>query len=252
MHTEEDNFRDERVRLNVGGKVHETYVSTLMRFPNSLLGTMLASRNRGMVRPDEKGEVFIDRNGDLFSVILDFYRSGGATSPYLNNHYLPSAIQAEMDYFLLPHPKENAAIHQYATEDDPGFGAKVASLALSCAIKQLTLDDFTNLKRMIKQALLHAAQKGKKEVTIRLTPSGSTFFGEDSEGNDLYIIKNSHCKQIIENLTSRTLLMRDMKYMGLTPTIYNFGASTWCISFRLFDEDTPLRTDGGDDVQLIG
>jgi hypothetical protein len=42
----EDQFKqqDERIRINVGGRIFESYASTLRKYPNTLLGTMLHPR----------------------------------------------------------------------------------------------------------------------------------------------------------------------------------------------------------------
>ncbi|KAI9141935.1 BTB/POZ protein [Paraphysoderma sedebokerense] len=66
---------EERVILNVGGIKYETFVSTLLKYPDSLLGTMFNERNRQLAKPDAKNEYFFDRNGQIFTVVLDFYRS---------------------------------------------------------------------------------------------------------------------------------------------------------------------------------
>lgn len=55
----------ERVKLNVGGTRYETCLSTLQQFPETLLGTMFDPRNEHILKKDESGEVFIDRNGKV-------------------------------------------------------------------------------------------------------------------------------------------------------------------------------------------
>ncbi|KAK5975226.1 K+ channel tetramerization domain protein, partial [Trichostrongylus colubriformis] len=60
----------DRIRLNVGGSVFETTISTLKKVPNTVLSTMVAERWRG------HGELFIDRDPTHFSKILNYLRDG--------------------------------------------------------------------------------------------------------------------------------------------------------------------------------
>ena len=62
----------ERVILNVGGKIFITYKETLQRFPDTLLGRMFSSSSL-MAHPDCKGEYFFDRNARFFAPILNWY-----------------------------------------------------------------------------------------------------------------------------------------------------------------------------------
>lgn len=64
------------VTLNVGGRIFETCLGTLLKYPDSLLSKMFDpdSHMKPSVK-DKNGNWFIDRNPDLFSSVLDFYRS---------------------------------------------------------------------------------------------------------------------------------------------------------------------------------
>lgn len=70
-----DMFKS-RVKLNVGGSKFETTLSTLTRYPESMLGTMFSGRDGISVPVDDDGYVFIDRDGTHFRSILNFLRSG--------------------------------------------------------------------------------------------------------------------------------------------------------------------------------
>ena len=53
------------VKLNVGGKIYETALSTLQRDPNSMLAAMFSGRHE--LKPNvTDGSYFIDRDGKLF------------------------------------------------------------------------------------------------------------------------------------------------------------------------------------------
>ncbi|XP_052047211.1 potassium channel regulatory protein [Apodemus sylvaticus] len=61
------------VTLNVGGKIFTTRLSTLKQFPASRLAGMLDGRDPEFKTVD--GQIFVDRDGALFSFILDFLRN---------------------------------------------------------------------------------------------------------------------------------------------------------------------------------
>lgn len=57
----------EPVNLNVGGYVYSTSLSTLQRYPDSMLGAMFCG-DVPTVR-DTRGNYFIDRDGPLFRYV---------------------------------------------------------------------------------------------------------------------------------------------------------------------------------------
>lgn len=67
----------ETIVINVGGKRYETLISTLSRFPDSLLGD--PARRIRHLNPVTK-EYFFDRNRFCFDTILEFYRTGEGLS----------------------------------------------------------------------------------------------------------------------------------------------------------------------------
>lgn len=61
------------IKLNIGGVHYTTSLLTLLRFPDSMIGTMFSGRFQ--LQPDSDGCYFIDRDGTNFSYILNFLRS---------------------------------------------------------------------------------------------------------------------------------------------------------------------------------
>jgi len=61
------------INLNIGGTLFHTYRSTLLKYPDSLLFTLLLDDD---VEKDEDGVILLDRNGMYFSYILDWLRDG--------------------------------------------------------------------------------------------------------------------------------------------------------------------------------
>ncbi|KAK3519066.1 hypothetical protein QTP70_016352 [Hemibagrus guttatus] len=67
------------VTLNVGGHLYTTSISTLQRYPDSMLGAMF--RGDLPTTRDAQGNYFIDRDGTLFRYILNFLRTSELTLP---------------------------------------------------------------------------------------------------------------------------------------------------------------------------
>lgn len=67
------------VTLNVGGHLYTTSLSTLQRYPDSMLGAMF--RGDFPTTRDSQGNYFIDRDGTLFRYILNFLRTSELTLP---------------------------------------------------------------------------------------------------------------------------------------------------------------------------
>ena len=86
-----------RVKLNVGGSKFETTLTTLTRYPDSMLGSMFSGRHE--VPPDEEDYIFIDRDGTHFRTILNFLRTGvlDVTSSTKD----ATELKREMEYYQL-------------------------------------------------------------------------------------------------------------------------------------------------------
>lgn len=59
---------DKRIKLNVGGKIYETYLDTLILHKDSMLGIMFSGKYN--LDKDDNGCYFIDRDGDIFRYIF--------------------------------------------------------------------------------------------------------------------------------------------------------------------------------------
>ena len=67
----------EVVELNVGGKLYTTSLQTLLKDPESLLAKYFDGTEK--IPKDANGKCFIDRDGILFSYVLEFLRNGKLT-----------------------------------------------------------------------------------------------------------------------------------------------------------------------------
>jgi hypothetical protein len=62
-----------KIKLNVGGKIFTTSLSTLTMEKNTFFSSMFSEEFN--TQPDEDGEYFIDRNPEHFHLILDYLRN---------------------------------------------------------------------------------------------------------------------------------------------------------------------------------
>ncbi|KAI8499779.1 Guanylate-binding protein 5 [Branchiostoma belcheri] len=73
VHVEEQAMFPDVVELNVGGTHFTTCLTTLRKYPESMLATMFSGRHR--LARDKDGRYFIDRDGTYFKFVLDFLRT---------------------------------------------------------------------------------------------------------------------------------------------------------------------------------
>ncbi|XP_001640125.3 potassium voltage-gated channel subfamily C member 1 isoform X2 [Nematostella vectensis] len=70
----------DKIIINVGGKRHESYLSTLRNIPDTRLAWLAESiMNKQTEQP--RKEIFFDRHPDLFAIILNYYRTGKLHAP---------------------------------------------------------------------------------------------------------------------------------------------------------------------------
>lgn len=91
-------INDDVVDLNVGGKRFSTLRTTLTKYPGSMLEAMFSGRHR--FTQDRKGNYFIDRNPEIFKLILEFLRIDNF--PFFQSPNERVAFFRELDYFGLP------------------------------------------------------------------------------------------------------------------------------------------------------
>ncbi|CEP09255.1 hypothetical protein [Parasitella parasitica] len=65
-------FQDEKIKLNVGGQLFETSLTTLRKDPNSMLASMFSDNST--IQPDADNSYFIDRDGTYFRFVLNYLR----------------------------------------------------------------------------------------------------------------------------------------------------------------------------------
>ncbi|XP_073430223.1 BTB/POZ domain-containing protein KCTD6 [Dendrobates tinctorius] len=91
------NEMTDPVTLNVGGHVYTTSLSTLTRYPDSMLGAMF--RGDFPTARDSQGNYFIDRDGSLFRYVLNFLRTSELTLPVDFKEF--DLLRKEADFFQI-------------------------------------------------------------------------------------------------------------------------------------------------------
>lgn len=81
------------VNVNVGGYVYTTSLSTLLRFPESMVGCMFSGRLT--IAKDTRGNYFIDRDGELFRYVLNFMRTSQLCLPESFEDFEQLSIEAD-------------------------------------------------------------------------------------------------------------------------------------------------------------
>ena len=80
-HEESDG---DKIVINVGGKRHETFLSTLQTIPDTRLAWFAENEKKNNTRnngQDKAKEVFFDRHPEIFGLILNYYRTGKLHAP---------------------------------------------------------------------------------------------------------------------------------------------------------------------------
>jgi len=90
---------DEIVTINVGGHTFTTFRSSLLRFSNSILARMI--KGQIPLRKDKDGNLFLDRDPNIFKYILEFLRSSKLV---LNDETMGTILpqlMMEAEYFMI-------------------------------------------------------------------------------------------------------------------------------------------------------
>ena len=89
-----------KVKLDIGGHVFSTSVSTLCKFENSMLSAMFSGRHQ--LNDSDDGTNFIDRDGTYFRYILNFLRGQICEANDLpSDKHVLREIKQEADFYQL-------------------------------------------------------------------------------------------------------------------------------------------------------
>ncbi|KAI7906730.1 uncharacterized protein BX663DRAFT_497447 [Cokeromyces recurvatus] len=95
-----EKLQEERIKLNVGGQLYETSLSTLRKDPNSMLAIMF-NENGGTIIQDADNSYFIDRDGTYFRLILNYLRDLKLPSHIINDLKIMDELRQEAQFYKL-------------------------------------------------------------------------------------------------------------------------------------------------------
>jgi hypothetical protein len=82
-------MENEIIHFNVGGTLYDVAKGTLLKFENTMLATLVLDKWRTGCKEEI---IFIDRDGERFKYILDWYRDGKINLPKTVNINIKSTI----------------------------------------------------------------------------------------------------------------------------------------------------------------
>lgn len=91
------NSPNDPVSLNIGGEIYTTTLDTLTRCRDSMLGAMFSGQIPTL--RDNRGNIFIDRDGKVFRYILNYLRSGFLDLP--DSFSELKLLRREADFFQI-------------------------------------------------------------------------------------------------------------------------------------------------------
>jgi uncharacterized protein YjbI with pentapeptide repeats len=91
--------QNEYIVLNVGGVEYATSRSTMMKYPNSMLGAMFSGRYKAVLDPS--GRHFIDRDGPPFRHVLNYLRTDSISTVDVTNIAALNELYQEAVYYQI-------------------------------------------------------------------------------------------------------------------------------------------------------
>uniref|UniRef100_A0A6B2LF27 Potassium channel tetramerisation-type BTB domain-containing protein n=1 Tax=Arcella intermedia TaxID=1963864 RepID=A0A6B2LF27_9EUKA len=96
--------------MNVGGRCFETTLPTLRRYPSSWLASQFSGSPRAPFIFDDSGRVFLDRDGEAFSYVLEYLRSPD-TWILPSDTYLKEKVFNELRHLEIPLPETYTLVY---------------------------------------------------------------------------------------------------------------------------------------------
>jgi len=91
------NLKD-KIKLNVGGYKYETCRSTISQYTESMLESLISGRFK--IEYDSNDYIFIDRDGEIFKIILNSMRYNKLIIPFDFHDF--DLLANEINYYQLP------------------------------------------------------------------------------------------------------------------------------------------------------
>lgn len=142
---------DELIRFDVGGRKFKTWRSTILKHPESVLAKHIGD----LGKRDKNGRYFIDRDPDVFTAILSYYRNDILACPPQVNL---EVFEAELRFWGLN-----------SSTDVPSLESilKISILKEEYLIRSLSDD---HIIRFIYDAYLNQRENGLTSIMLYLNP----------------------------------------------------------------------------------
>jgi hypothetical protein len=91
--------KKEIIHFDVGGTLYKVALTTLMKFPDTMLAALASEKWRQHSADENRDPIFIDRDGELFKYVLAWYRNNAILIP---RTVTIGAVENEVKFFSLP------------------------------------------------------------------------------------------------------------------------------------------------------
>ena len=206
---------DSIIMLDVGGKIFQTHVSTLTKYPESMLGVMFNHTENGMApMPKTKdGHYFLDVDPTYFQEILNFLRHGEVIT---QNPDILRGVKSLANFFGLTDLLEKIGNYesdlQWVTLNLQG--KKEIQIPMQALTKSLS---FTNIRTKTEPSILSKYFLGNKDAKEKL------WIRKESE-NSFYIARPAiPCEYLFNLLQGEKIFVPDKEVDSLRHELRLFG-----------------------------
>ncbi|CAJ0592025.1 unnamed protein product [Cylicocyclus nassatus] len=152
-----------RVKLNVGGTIFETSLSTLTKYSGSMFSALVADRWQ------QQEELFIDRNSTYFAKVLDYLRDGEYV--VLPEDYVSlKCLRREAEFYNLPGLVELCSSKLLEKHKHPSCGERV-KINVGGVVFTTSFTSVNSVKDSLLSAMVADRQQKEEEVFIDRDPT---------------------------------------------------------------------------------
>lgn len=164
--------QDRLIHFNVGGVVHITRKTTIESRGPNFLTQLVQNDDLGVIKTprDRDGNLFIDRNGHLFGMILDYFRTGEL---YIEDNVQGRQLLLEFDYFGVKIEKR----HNRSQKVNPSNLSSIVDMWRTKAAEFVETNGTTLVAKLASQLL-----EGDNQTVLQFstTKDGMTRIGSEN------------------------------------------------------------------------
>lgn len=162
-------FPSGRVKLRVGEHVYHTSTATLAKDPGSMLAAMFSGKFA--LTKDEEGCYFIDRDGELFSHILEYLRSSAVPADLSVD--LSTRLLREAEFYGIQALSQVLRERMTSTKEDDSGGRStmVAIQAMATTnFVQSVIASLAEVTHLAFRQMAADAERGLQDTTLTFLP----------------------------------------------------------------------------------